>query len=148
MKKKQVRLDPFSERIMEILASSSAGNSNEKFKEMIVAEVRNYSREVQNTEAMPQLFTRLCDLIVDCRSAGIPDDSFRLLVAQLFYETSYSMPPVAQELQSLTGMDGPSIEAAREHLKEECVASILMKGGAVKAKKKEGDEVGSETLVN
>ncbi len=147
MKKKQARLDPFSDKIREILTGVSAGTDNGKFKEMIVAEVRNYSREVQNTEAMPQLFTRLCDLIVDCRSTGIPDDSFKLLVAQLFYETSYSVPPVDRELQSLTGMDGSTIEAAREHLKEECIVSILLKRAA-KARKKEGDEVGSETLVH
>lgn len=138
MKKKQARLDPFSDRIREILTGSSTGKDNVKFREKIVAEVRNFSREVQNSDDMPQLFTRLCDLLVDCRSAGLPNDSFKLLVVQLLYETSYSEPPADRELQTLTGLDKTGIEAAQEHLKEECVASILLKGTA-KGRKKEGE---------
>ena len=146
MKRKPDNSDPFSDRIREILVGSSLERKKGNFRELLVAEVRSYSREVQDAEALPQLFTRLCDLIVDCQSVGIPDESLRLLVAQLFLETSASAAPIDRELKALTGMDISGIRAAREHLKDECVESILLQRAARGRKKM--NTAGPESAVH
>ena len=68
----------------------------------------------------------MCELIVDCQSLGIPDDSFRIIVASLLFESENSNGPLDEEVRQLIGMDPASYESAKQHFKDkECIASVL-----------------------
>lgn len=117
--------DRFREKIMEMLAGfhSSAGVD---FKSMVFAEVQNYSRELQEVEHASDLFFRLCELIVDCQSLSVPDDSFKIIVACLLCQPEDGVSCATEEVRELIGMNIPSFEAAQVHLKDrQCIVSAL-----------------------
>ncbi len=117
--------DPFREKIMEMLSGphSRAGGD---FKSGVFAEVQNYSREIQEIEHASDLFYRLCELIVDCQSLSVPDDSFKVIVACLLYQPEDEESCPIEEVRELIGMNIPSFEAAQDHLRNRrCIVSAL-----------------------
>jgi len=137
--------DPFRDMIREILVSGAAKNGKDSFKSRIFAEVQNYSMELQGVEDASDLFFRLCELIVDCQSLGIPDDSFRVVVGYLLSESKGSQGQLDEEVRRLVGMDPAGFEAAKEQLKDrQCIISSLnrektgRKGTMMAGKKNEG----------
>ena len=121
--------DPFRERIWKILLSESGGKTREGLKNRVFTEVQNYSRELQEAEYDSDFFFRLLELIVDCRSLSIPDESFRITVAQLLFESENSKVPLDEEVRELIGMDPVSYEIAKEASKNrrQCIAASLNK---------------------
>lgn len=118
--------DTFREMIRGILLSGAPGSGKDSCKSRIFAEVQNYSTEVQEIENASDLFFRLCELIVDCQSLSIPDDSFRVMVAYLLYETDGMTSVADEEVRKLLGMDLAGFEAARENVKNrQCIVSSL-----------------------
>lgn len=117
--------DPFRDKIKELLADSGLCTGS-NFKSRVFAEVQNYSRELQETEHASDFFFRLCELIVDCQSLSIPDDSFRVVVAGLLCQAKDSNNCLDEEVRELIGMDSPSFEAAKGSLKNrQCIVSAL-----------------------
>ena len=118
--------DTFRDKIREILLNGPPLSAGGDFKSRVFAEVQDYSRELQEAEHVSDFFFRLCELIVDCQSLGIPDDSFRIIVAGLLVESENSNGPMDEEVQQLIGMDPASYESAKQHFKDkECIASVL-----------------------
>ena len=118
--------DPFRERIREILLGESTGKTRDDFKSKIFAEVQNYSRELQEAENDSDFFFRLLELIVDCQSLSIPDESFRITVATLLFESENSKVPLDEEVRELIGMDPASYETAKESSQNrQCIAASL-----------------------
>jgi hypothetical protein len=117
--------DPFREKISEILMPGPQ-ETKDDFKSRIFAEVQNYSREIQETEYDSDFFFRLLELIVDCQSLGIPNDSFRIMVAGLLCESKDSKHCADEEVRQLLGMDPSKYEAAKENFKNrQCIVSAL-----------------------
>ncbi len=118
--------DPFRDLIMEMLLDSSIADAKDSFRSRVFAEVQNYSREVQEAEHVSEFFFRLCELIVDCQSLSVPDDSFRIIVAHLLFEHGNSTEQLEETVRELIGMDPGSYEMAKEYFKnKECIASSL-----------------------
>jgi hypothetical protein len=79
-------------------------------------------------EHASDLFFRLCELIVDCQSLSMPDDSFKIIVAYLLNESKGSQEQLDEQIRELLGMDSASFEAAKERFKEQqCILSSLNK---------------------
>ena len=117
--------DLFREKIREILLPGPSGIKDD-FKSRIFAEVQNYSRELQEAEYNSDFFFRLLELIVDCQSLGIPNDSFRIVVAGLLCEVEDSKRCLDEEVRQLIGMDPSKYEAAKENFKNrQCIVSAL-----------------------
>ncbi|MHC1729787.1 MAG: hypothetical protein AB9866_27915 [Syntrophobacteraceae bacterium] len=122
--------DPFMKRIREILFDASVQTSKGTIRNLVFSEVQSYSREVQETEKTSDLFLRLCELFVDCESIAIPDQYFKVMVAKLLHECSFSKAPSNEELRELIGMDAASIEAAMAYFKDkDCLVSTQGKAG-------------------
>ena len=120
--------DPFRERIWEILLGESTGKAKDGFKSRVFSEVQNYSRELQEAENDSDFFFRLLELIIDCRSLSIPDESFRITVATLLFESENSKVPLDEEVRELIGMDPASYEIAKESSRNrQCIAASLNK---------------------
>jgi len=120
--------DPFRDIIRKILVTRAAENGKDSFKNKVFAEVQSYSTELQEIEHVSDLFFRLCELIVDCQSLSMPDDSFKIIVAHLLSETKGSQGQSDEEVRELLGMDFTSFEAAKERLKEQqCILASLNK---------------------
>ena len=120
--------DPFRERIWEILLSESTRKTRGGFKSRVFTEVQKYSRELQEAEYDSDFFFRLLELIVDCRSLSIPDESFRITVARLLFESENSKVPLDEEVRELIGMDPASYEIAKESSQNrQCIATSLNK---------------------
>jgi hypothetical protein len=120
--------DPFRDIISKILVAGAAGNGKDSFKSRVFAEVQSYSKELQEMEHASDLFFRLCELIVDCQSLSIPDDSFKIIVARLLSESQDSWGRSEEKVREMLGMDFASFEAAQERLKEQqCILSSLNK---------------------
>ena len=96
--------DVFKDRIWEILLGDSIRQAKDSFKSRVFAEVQNYSRELQEADNDSDVFFRLLELIVDCQSLNIPDESFRIIVAHLLFESENSKVPLDEELRELIGM--------------------------------------------
>ncbi len=139
--------DPFKTTIREILIGSSATDRRDNFKSRIFAEVQNYSTELQEVENASELFFRLCELIVDCQSLSIPDDSFRVMVAYLLCESEDLGSRSDEDVRLLLGMDIAGFEAAKESFKaRQCIISSLnrektTRKGAMMAGKGNGGQV-------
>ena len=117
--------DPFREKIREILLATSPLNGGGDFKTIVFAEVQNYSMELQEAEHASDFFFRLCELIVDCQSLAIPDDSFRIVVAGLLLDPK-DVTDLGEEVRLLAGMDPESFETAKEHFRNrQCIDSAL-----------------------
>ena len=117
--------DPFREKIMEMLAGSHSCAGGD-FKSKVFAEVQNYSREIQEIEQASDLFFRLCELIVDCQSLSVPEDSFKVIVACLLCQPEDALNCPIEEVRELIGMNSPNFEAAHDHLKNrQCIVSAL-----------------------
>lgn len=120
--------DPFRAIIGNILVTGAAENSKGGFKSRVFAEVQSYSTELQEMEHASDLFFRLCELIVDCQSLSMPDDSFKIIVAYLLNESKGSQEQLDEQIRELLGMDSASFEAAKERFKEQqCILSSLNK---------------------
>ncbi len=118
--------DTFRDKIMEILLNGPPLSPGGQFKSRVFAEVQNYSRELQEAEHASDFFFRLCELIVDCQSLSIPDDSFRIIVAGLLFESENSNGPLDEEVRQLIQMDLESFESAKQHFKNKpCITSAL-----------------------
>jgi hypothetical protein len=118
--------DTFKTIIREILAGSGSTEGRDSFKSRIFAEVQNYSTELQEVENVSDLFLRLCELIVDCQSLSIPDDSFRVMVAYLLCESADPGSRSDEDVRELLGMDTACFEAAKESFKtRQCIVSSL-----------------------
>ena len=118
--------DPFRNKIRGILTGGPPLSVGGDFKSRVFAEVQNYSRELQEAEHASDFFFRLCELIVDCQSMSIPEDSFRIIVAGLLFESENSSGPLDEEVRQLIGMDPASYESAKQHFKDkQCIASVL-----------------------
>ncbi|MGO9372354.1 MAG: hypothetical protein ACLQBD_09670, partial [Syntrophobacteraceae bacterium] len=97
-------------------------------KSRVFTEVQNYSRELQEAEYDSDFFFRLLELIVDCRSLSIPDESFKITVASLLFESENSKIPLDEEIRELIGMDPASYEMAKEASENrQCIAASLNK---------------------
>jgi hypothetical protein len=118
--------DPFMTAIREILVGSGATDGRDDFKSKIFAEVQDYSTELQEAENASDLFFRLTELIVDCQSLSIPDNSFKVMVAYLLCESKDSGCNSDEEIRDLLGMDTACFEAAKESFKtRQCILSSL-----------------------
>ena len=118
--------DTFRDKIREILLNGPPLSAGGDFKSRVFAEVQDYSRELQEAEHVSDFFFRLCELIVDCQSLGIPEDSFKIIVAGLLFESENSSGPLDEEVRQLIGIDPASYESAKQHFKDkECIASVL-----------------------
>jgi hypothetical protein len=118
--------DTFRDKIREMLLNGVPLSPGGDFKSRVFAEVQDYSRELQEAEHASDFFFRLCELIVDCQSLSIPDDSFRIIVAGLLFESENSNGPLDEQVRQLIGMDPASYESAKEHFKDKpCIASAL-----------------------
>ncbi|MGA3114170.1 MAG: hypothetical protein ABSF90_07025 [Syntrophobacteraceae bacterium] len=119
--------DPFRNKIRGILTGGPPLSVGGDFKSRVFAEVQNYSRELQEAEHASDFFFRLCELIVDCQSMSIPEDSFRIIVAGLLFESENSDGPFDDEVRQLIGMDPASYESAKqqEFKNKQCIASAL-----------------------
>ena len=118
--------DTFRDKIREILLNGPLSSPGGQFKSRVFAEVQNYSRELQEAEHVSDFFFRLCELIVDCQSLSIPEDSFRIIVAALFFESENSNGPLDDEVRQLIEMDPSSFESAKQHFKNKpCIVSAL-----------------------
>lgn len=117
--------DCFRKKIMEMLARSDSRTGGD-FKSIVFAEVQNYSRELQEIEHASDLFFRLCELIVDCQSLSVPDDSFKIIVACLLWQPEDGRSCLNEGVRELIGMNMPSFEAAQGHLQDrQCIVSAL-----------------------
>jgi len=117
--------DPFKELVREMLLSGLS-SERDNFKSRVFAEVQNYSRGLQEAENESDFFFRLLELIVDCQSLGIPDDSFTIIVAFLLCESTDSERCEDDEVRQLISMDPSKYEAAKESLRNrQCIASAL-----------------------
>ncbi len=122
----QLREDPFRDKIREILVTAFARAARDDFKSRVFAEVQNYSRGLQETEIASDFFFKLCELIVDCQSLSIPNDSFRIIVAGLLCESGNVKSCPEEQVRQLIGMDIAAFEAAKESFKNrQCIASAL-----------------------
>ena len=120
--------DPFRDKIRGILTSGPSLSAGDDFKSRVFAEVQNYSRELQEAEYDSDFFFRLLELIVDCRSLSIPEESFRITVASLLFESENSKVPLDEEVRELIGMDPDSYEIAKESSKNSpCIVASLNK---------------------
>ena len=118
--------DTFRDKIRGILLNGPSLSPGGDFKSRVFAEVQDYSRELQEAEHTSDFFLRLCELIVDCQSLGIPEDSFRIIVAGLLFESGNSDGPFDDEVRQLIGMDPASYESAKQHIKDkQCIAWVL-----------------------
>ena len=119
--------DTFRDKIREMLLNGLPLSPGGHFKSWVFAEVQNYSRELQEAEHASDFFFRLCELIVDCQSMSIPEDSFRIIVAGLLFESENSDGPFDDEVRQLIGMDPASYESAKqqEFKNKQCIASAL-----------------------
>jgi hypothetical protein len=118
--------DPFRDAIRGILLSGAAKAGRDSFKSRVFAEVQSYSTELQEVDHASDLFFRLCELIVDCQSLSMPDDSFRIIVAYLLSESKDSQGHSDEEVRELLEMDFESFEEAKERFKEhQCIVSSL-----------------------
>lgn len=144
MKRSSYSDDPFRDIIGKILVTGAAESGKDSFKSRVFAEVQSYSTELQEMEHASDLFFRLCELIVDCQSLSMPDDSFKIIVAYLLNESKGPEGQLDEQVRQLLGMDFASFEAAKERLEEhQCIISSLNRDktgrkGAVTAG--EGDE--------
>ncbi len=121
--------DPFRDKIRQILLACPPLSARSEFKSRVFAEVQNYSREVQEAEYDSDFFFTLLELIVDCQSLDIPDDSFRIIVADLLCESKDSECSADEEVRQLIGMDPAKYEVAKEDFKNsQCIASALNRG--------------------
>ena len=117
--------DPFREKIREMLAGSDSCRGGD-FKSRVFAEVQNYSRELQETDHASDLFFRLCELIVDCQSLSVPEDSFKIIVASLLCPPGDTRSCATEEVRELIGMNIPNFQAAQDHLQNrQCIVSAL-----------------------
>ena len=120
--------DPFRDRISEMLLDASPSSAKGYFKSMVFAEVQNYSRELQEADYDSDFFFRMLELIVDCQSLGIPDNSFKIIVAGLLCEFKESKSCPDDQVRQMIGMDRESFEQAKEYFKDrQCIASALNK---------------------
>ena len=118
--------DTFRDKIREILLNGPSLSPEGDFKSRVFAEVQDYSRELQEAEHASDFFFRLCELIVDCQSLSIPDNSFRIIVAGLLFESENSNGPLDEQVRQLIGMDPASYESAKQHFKDkQCIAWVL-----------------------
>lgn len=118
--------DTFRDKIREMLLNGPSLSPGGDFKSRVFAEVQDYSRELQEAEHASDFFFRLCELIVDCQSLSMPDDSFRIIVAGLLFESENSKGPLDEEVRQLIGMDSAGYESAKLHFKDkQCIASAL-----------------------
>lgn len=120
--------DPFRDKMREIVLGAASSSERGDLRSRVFAEVQNYSRELQEAEDVSDLFFRLCELIVDCQSLGVPEDSFRIIVAGLLCESKESKSCPDEEVRELIGMDTAIFEAAKENFKNRhCIVSALNK---------------------
>jgi hypothetical protein len=118
--------DTFRDKIREILLNGPSLSPGGDFRSRVFAQVQDYSRELQEAEHASDFFFRLCELIVDCQSLSIPDDSFRIIVAALLFESENSNEPLDEEVRQLIEMDPASFESAKQHfINNPCIASAL-----------------------
>jgi hypothetical protein len=128
MKNGSHRDDPFKDTIGKILVAGATENGKDSFKSRVFAEVQSYSTELQEVEHASDLFYKLCELIVDCQSLSMPEDSFKIIVAYLLSDSKVSQRQLDEQVRELLGMDFASYEAAKERLQEaQCVLSSLNK---------------------
>lgn len=117
--------DPFRDRIADILLKGSTRKERDGCKSRVFAEVQDYSRELQEAEHASDFFFRLLELILDCQSLNLPDDSFRIMVVHLLLESKDSRT-LDEEVRELIGIDPAGYEAAKEHLENrQCIAKSL-----------------------
>lgn len=121
--------DHFRDKIRQLLLGGPSSSAGDDFKSRVFAEVQNYSRELQEAEYASDFFFRLCELIVDCQSLSMPDDSFRIVVAGLFFESNNSngSGPLDEQVRQLTGMDPESYESAQKQpfKNKQCIVAAL-----------------------
>jgi hypothetical protein len=112
--------DGFSDRLQYLIdrglmASMSGGT----FKNFIVSEVQEYSREAAlEGEPHSALFFSLCDLMLDGHFAKIPENALKLHVLIAIYKY---MPLDESALENMTKMSGLSesdVAQAMEYLEE------------------------------
>jgi hypothetical protein len=116
--------DLFRDKIREIVLDDTPLNPRGDFKNRIFAEVQNYSRELQEADYDSDFFFRLLELIVDCQSLGMPDNSFRIIVAGLLCESKDSKICPDERVRQL--MDTEIFEWAKESFKnKQCIVSAL-----------------------
>ncbi len=118
---KEIQSDPFLVKIRSIVLSSVNNQAGQGFRSAIVSEVQAYSQLVEEQQEISQLFLEICDLLLDCESKNIPDNSFKILIANLVHEHSFFRIPSESEILELTGMSALELSRAGEALKEkEC----------------------------
>ncbi len=143
---KEIQSDPFSTRIREIVLDFVDNHSGHEFRSAIVSEVQSYSQLLEDEQEVSQLFFKICDLLLDCESKSIPDKSFKVLIANLIHECSYSEAPSDSEIQELTGMSALELSQAGEALiKQECLFPVSRKSQIMnwskKARKKNASQL-------
>jgi hypothetical protein len=129
--------DPFLDRIHIIMADSVGNQTTHGFRSAVLSEVQIYSRLIEEQPKPSQLFFKICDLLVECESANITDNSLKVLIANLVHEHCYYKAPTDDEIKELTGLSVLELDQAREALKGlECLSSVFRNGPINKSGKK------------
>lgn len=143
--------DPFRESIRKILLDYSGRSEKGAFRSRVFAEIQDYSKELQDSEHTSDFFFRMCELVVDCQSLDVPDDSFKIVVAHMLHEFSDSITPPDEEIRQVIGMDPGRFELAKEKLQgRECISLLLdnkkagKKGNLTNWKRSQPEAVGDD----
>jgi len=122
---KDLQNDPFRAGILKIMLDHVADRTGHGFRSAIASEVRTYSQQIDDQQEVSQLFLKICDLLLDCNSKNIPDNSFKVAIANMIHENSGSKTPLDDEIRKLTGFSTLELSQAGEALKDlECLSSV------------------------
>lgn len=129
--------DPFLDRMHIIMADFVGNETRQGFRSAVVSEVQIYSRLIEEQPRASRLFFTICDLLLECESVNITDNSFKVLIANLIHEHCYDKAPSDDEIKELTGLSVFELDQAREALKgQECLFRVFRDGPISKPGKK------------
>ncbi len=126
--------DTFLARIREIafgppgrvMGRVSNLGAEQELRNAIFSEVQAYSQLIEGKQEVSGIFLELCDLMLDCKVKGIPESSFKVLIANLIHFHTYSQQPSEKQICDLTGMSVLELKQAEEHLQNlDCPISVL-----------------------
>jgi len=140
---KTFQTDPFLTRIQSIMSKFAASQASNGLKSEIFSEVQKYSLTVDEQEGISNIFLKTCDLMLDCQSGKITDNSFMVIMANLVHEQTHLETPSDDEIQKLTGLSISEIDQARASIEgQECLLSVIPNNPRGRlAKKPSGNKV-------
>jgi hypothetical protein len=125
LKMKISQNDVFLAAIHRILQESVSGWTGREFRNAVVLEVQSYSQRIDDQQHVSELFLKVCDLLLDCNPTNIPDNSFKMIIANLVHESSYSNVPPEDAIRQLTGFSVLEMDQAQAALGDrECLYRV------------------------